>query len=147
MFEYLFRNAEKSYEWTPLAVVDPDGTMDSMTEHRPDHWRKEQLKMIGVTHASQLFRMGSIEHRLRRLVTKEIDFRVPWQALALQVGDIVGIQTDVMRPYSSEALGMTIHTHPDSIYAGAVGAALWGAFRHRVLAHRADSSTQKGATT
>jgi benzoyl-CoA reductase subunit D len=25
-------------------------------------------------------------------------------------------------------------SHPDSIYAGAIGAALWGAFRHRKLA-------------
>ncbi len=34
-------------------------------------------------------------------------------------------------------MSMTIHTHPDSIYAGALGAALWGGFRHRVLARRA----------
>jgi benzoyl-CoA reductase subunit D len=25
-------------------------------------------------------------------------------------------------------------SHPDSIYAGAIGAALWGAFRHEKLA-------------
>jgi len=25
-------------------------------------------------------------------------------------------------------------SHPDSIYAGAIGAALWGEFRHRKLA-------------
>jgi benzoyl-CoA reductase subunit D len=28
----------------------------------------------------------------------------------------------------------TIRSHPDSIYAGAIGAALWGAFRHEKLA-------------
>jgi benzoyl-CoA reductase subunit D len=28
----------------------------------------------------------------------------------------------------------TILSHPDSIYAGAIGAALWGAFRHEKLA-------------
>ncbi|MCA9606097.1 MAG: hypothetical protein KC619_10910, partial [Myxococcales bacterium] len=30
-----------------------------------------------------------------------------------------------------------IRTHPDSVYAGAVGAALWGAFRHERLAELA----------
>jgi benzoyl-CoA reductase subunit D len=43
-----------------------------------------------------------------------------------------------MREQADEAgMDLTIHTHPDSIYAGALGAALWGAFRHRVLARRA----------
>ncbi len=32
-----------------------------------------------------------------------------------------------------------VRTHPDSILAGAIGAALWGAFRHRVLAERGDA--------
>ena len=31
---------------------------------------------------------------------------------------------------------MTIKVHDHSIYAGALGAALWGAFRHRVLESR-----------
>jgi benzoyl-CoA reductase subunit D len=35
-----------------------------------------------------------------------------------------------------EDLDLTIHTHPHSIYAGALGAALWGGYRHRVLARR-----------
>ncbi len=30
--------------------------------------------------------------------------------------------------------GVVIRTHPDSVYAGAIGAALWGAFRHERLA-------------
>jgi hypothetical protein len=31
-----------------------------------------------------------------------------------------------------------VRSHPDSILAGALGAALWGAYRHRVLAQRGD---------
>ncbi len=27
-----------------------------------------------------------------------------------------------------------VNSHPDSIYAGAIGAAIWGAFRHQKLA-------------
>jgi benzoyl-CoA reductase subunit D len=38
---------------------------------------------------------------------------------------------------SRENLPMVIHSHPRSIHAGALGAALWGAYRHRVLERRA----------
>lgn len=38
---------------------------------------------------------------------------------------------------ADEEMNLTIHTHPHSIYAGALGAALWGGYRHRVLARRA----------
>jgi len=39
-----------------------------------------------------------------------------------------------------EKLNMQIHTHRHSIYAGALGAALWGGFRYQVLARRAEAS-------
>jgi benzoyl-CoA reductase subunit D len=38
-----------------------------------------------------------------------------------------------------DGLDVEVKTHPHSVYAGAIGAALWGAFRHRVLARRAAS--------
>jgi benzoyl-CoA reductase subunit D len=38
---------------------------------------------------------------------------------------------------AEEKLPFQIRTHPDSIHAGAIGAALWGAFRHRKLAEQA----------
>ena len=39
-----------------------------------------------------------------------------------------------------EGLGIRIHTHPQSIFAGALGAALWGSYRHRVLERRAGAA-------
>jgi benzoyl-CoA reductase subunit D len=33
----------------------------------------------------------------------------------------------------NEKVRVTAVSHPDSIYAGAVGAALWGAYRHAKL--------------
>jgi benzoyl-CoA reductase subunit D len=33
----------------------------------------------------------------------------------------------------NEKVNVTARSHPDSIYAGAIGAALWGAFRHSRL--------------
>jgi benzoyl-CoA reductase subunit D len=39
-----------------------------------------------------------------------------------------------------DGLDVEIRTHPDAIYAGALGAALWGAYRHRMLAGRVEVS-------
>jgi benzoyl-CoA reductase subunit D len=47
-----------------------------------------------------------------------------------------GLAEAMREQATEEDMDLTIHTHPDSIYAGALGAALWGGFRHRVLARR-----------
>jgi benzoyl-CoA reductase subunit D len=52
-----------------------------------------------------------------------------------------GLAQAMREKLADDGLGMTIETHPDSIYAGALGAALWGGFRHRVLARRAAASS------
>ena len=49
--------------------------------------------------------------------------------LALDSGLLAAIQEEMV----NEKLGVTALSHPDSIYAGAIGAALWGAFRHAKL--------------
>ena len=50
--------------------------------------------------------------------------------LALDTGLLAAIQEDMV----AEKVTVTARSHPDSIYAGAIGAALWGAFRHSKLA-------------
>jgi benzoyl-CoA reductase subunit D len=50
--------------------------------------------------------------------------------LALDAGLLAAIQEEMVR----EKVNVEARSHPDSIYAGAVGAALWGAFRHARLA-------------
>ena len=49
--------------------------------------------------------------------------------LALDSGLIAAIQEEL----ASEKVSVQAVSHPDSIYAGAIGAALWGAFRHAKL--------------
>ena len=49
--------------------------------------------------------------------------------LALDSGLLAAIQEEMV----SEKVSVTALSHPDSIYAGAIGAALWGAFRHAKL--------------
>jgi benzoyl-CoA reductase subunit D len=50
--------------------------------------------------------------------------------LALDTGLLAAIQEEM----TNEKVAVTAVSHPDSIYAGAIGAALWGAFRHGKLA-------------
>jgi benzoyl-CoA reductase subunit D len=49
--------------------------------------------------------------------------------LALDVGLLAAIQEEMV----NEKVGVQAISHADSIYAGAIGAALWGAFRHERL--------------
>jgi len=51
--------------------------------------------------------------------------------LALDRGLVAALEEDVAKIKDMKAV---IRSHPDSIYAGAIGAALWGAFRHHKLA-------------
>jgi len=50
--------------------------------------------------------------------------------LALDSGLLAAIQEEM----ANEKVAVKAVSHPDSIYAGAIGAALWGAFRHAKLA-------------
>jgi benzoyl-CoA reductase subunit D len=50
--------------------------------------------------------------------------------LALDTGLLAAIQEEML----NEKVNVQAKSHPDSIYAGAIGAALWGAFRHERLA-------------
>lgn len=45
-----------------------------------------------------------------------------------------GLHAALLEEMANEKLAAEVRTHPDSIYAGAIGAALWGAFRHEKLA-------------
>jgi benzoyl-CoA reductase subunit D len=55
--------------------------------------------------------------------------------LALDAGLVAAIKEDVA---AIKDMKTEIRSHPDSIYAGAIGAALWGAYRFDKLAARGD---------
>lgn len=50
--------------------------------------------------------------------------------LAMDEGLLAALQEELA---AEKVTGLTAVSHPDSIYAGAIGAALWGAFRHARL--------------
>jgi len=55
--------------------------------------------------------------------------------LALDKGLVAALEEDVAK---MKDMKTKIRSHPDSIYAGAIGAALWGAYRFQRLAARGD---------
>ena len=54
--------------------------------------------------------------------------------LALDAGLVAAIEEDVSK---MKDMKVKIRSHPNSIYAGAIGAALWGIYRHEKLAQAA----------
>ncbi len=54
--------------------------------------------------------------------------------LALNVGMVQAVEELLAK---DEGTGRRVMTHPDAIYAGAIGAALWGAYRHERLQKKA----------
>ncbi len=54
--------------------------------------------------------------------------------LALDEGLVAAMQEAM----AQEKVKVPVRNHPDSIYAGAIGAALWGAYRHHRLAAQSD---------
>ena len=57
--------------------------------------------------------------------------------LALDSGLLAAIQEEMV----AEKVNVTTVSHPDSIYAGAIGAALWGAFRYGRLQELQEAAT------
>jgi benzoyl-CoA reductase subunit D len=51
--------------------------------------------------------------------------------LALDKGLVAALEEDIAK---MKEMNMKVRSHPDSIYAGAIGAALWGAYRFEKLA-------------
>lgn len=45
----------------------------------------------------------------------------------------IGLVAALEELAAEQEIGMEFHTHPDSVYAGAIGAAIWGAWRHNKL--------------
>ena len=47
-----------------------------------------------------------------------------------------GLVEELRSEVAAQAPGASVHTHPQAHFAGAIGAALWGAYRHQKLAER-----------
>jgi len=81
------------------------------------------LKGIHMSMATRLVKL------LRAIKVKEGDVLMTG-GLALDTGLLAALNETMVE----QKVAVDVHNHPDSIYAGAIGAAIWGAFRHEKLA-------------
>jgi len=81
------------------------------------------LKGIHVSMASRLVKLLKVTGILKGTVLLT-------GGLALDAGLLAALQEELV---NEKITGLDAVNHPDSIYAGAIGAALWGAFRHDKL--------------
>ena len=61
--------------------------------------------------------------------------------LASDVGMISALRDALARKADQDGMAREVITHPDAIFAGAIGAAIWGGFRYRKLGQAAPSWT------
>jgi benzoyl-CoA reductase subunit D len=81
------------------------------------------LKGIHLSMASRLAKLLKVTGILKGLALLT-------GGLALDEGLLAALREELV---NEKITGLTATNHPDSIYAGAIGAALWGAFRHNKL--------------
>ena len=81
------------------------------------------LKGIHISMAARLV-------KLLKVIKVEEGMLLMTGGLALDCGLLAAMREQV----AERKVEVTVLSHPDSIYAGAIGAALWGAFRHQKLA-------------
>ena len=101
-FVYQFLNEEENYRQDVLTIEDADSTLNDPTELHGDKWRPEQQQAYGIVRPSQLFRDAIKRHKINRLVTRRIDFRTGRWALAATIGDLIEVETEVMRPFDTD---------------------------------------------
>ena len=82
------------------------------------------LKGIHLSMASRLAKL------LKSVTGAGNDLVCVTGGLALDPGLIAALQEEM----AEQKISAAVKSHPDSIYAGAIGAALWGAFRYEKLA-------------
>jgi benzoyl-CoA reductase subunit D len=81
------------------------------------------LKWIHLSMASRLVKLLKVTGITKGMVLMT-------GGLALDAGLLAAVQEELV---TEKISGLAITSHPDSIFAGAVGAALWGAYRHEKL--------------
>ena len=77
----------------------------------------------------------SMADRLLKLL-KSIDAAITGQGVVMMTGGLAldaGLVKAMQDGMAKQKLATRIVSHPDSLFAGAIGAALWGIFRHRKL--------------
>ena len=86
--EATFSDAEKDYERETVAYIDEDALTNG------DPIRKTSLRLF-CTRASQAIRLARYALKLAKYCTKIVSFKAGIDAIACEVGDVIGVSHDV----------------------------------------------------
>tara|TARA_R110000782_G_scaffold70464_1_gene141559 strand:+ start:13922 stop:17971 length:4050 start_codon:yes stop_codon:yes gene_type:complete len=100
-FIYQFLNEDFEWRQDVLPLEDGEANFNDVGELFPEEYRPAQVQAFGQTRPSQIFRDSVYRHRINRLVARRIDFRTGRWALASQIGDLIDVEAEVLRPFPS----------------------------------------------
>ena len=105
------------YAHRTVLVPDPDSGLDDPSAFHSTRESREARKLYGVTRRSQAIREGLFLHAANRLIASEVTFTAGPETITAGIGDIVGVQHDVFRPFGERGYSARITAEtpdPDS---------------------------------
>ncbi len=105
-----FLNAAKDYAQDVVDVVDPEGGFDRPDTLNPLGYTKAAVQMYGMVRYTQVTREALFMHAVNAFVRSMCEFEVGPEALAAEVGDVIAVQHDILRPFSVESFSYRVHT-------------------------------------
>ena len=106
VYRATFDDQDADFARAQLFVRDPLEETDDPTTYDPLDVEVQDVRFDAVTRESQVLRLTRWQHRVARMMRSEIDAVVAPEWLACDVGDVVGVVHDVLRPYSTACFSM-----------------------------------------
>ena len=98
---------DNDWEQTMISVEDPDAFgLNTPWALNAEKIRRQTVQLFGVTRPQQARRLVSFMHQTNRLWKSTVSFEAPADAIAVEVGDLIGVETDVVRFFDTETLGI-----------------------------------------
>lgn len=100
---------DENHDWeqTMVSVEDPEAFGLNMPwVLNAEKIRRQTVQFFGVTRPQQARRLVYFMHATNRLWKAAVTFEAPGDAVAVEVGDVIGVETDVVRFFDELTSGM-----------------------------------------
>ena len=95
------------WEQTMVSVEDPDAFgLNTPWILNAEKIRRNTVQLFGVTRKQQARRLVFFMHATARLWKAAVTFEAPADAVAVEVGDVIGVETDVVRFFDTPTAGL-----------------------------------------
>lgn len=105
--QYLDR--AKEYSQQVVSIEDPDASnLNKPYKLGAEQLRRQTIQLPGVTRSSQARREALYMHRVNRITKTQATLMVGPEALAAEIGDVIGVQDHFVRPYDKDSAACRI---------------------------------------